>query len=110
MLSDEMKENIKRHYGNSDDDLKDLGDIMDALKDLDQLDILKRDLETARLESEQKLKDLDKTWRDRYRERFFDGDVSVSELVNLENEGDEEPDPADVTIEDYLADFMKEEK
>lgn len=109
MLSEEMKENIKRHYGNSDEDLKDLGDIMDALKDLDELESLKRDLETARLESDQKLKDLDKSWRDRYRERFFDGDVSIDEVVRMENEGDETPDPADISIEDYLADMMKED-
>ena len=109
MLSEEMKENIKRHYGNSDEDLKDLGDIMDALKDLDELESLKRDLETARLESDQKLKDLDKSWRDRYRERFFDGDVSIDEVVRMANEGDETPDPADISIEDYIADMMKED-
>ena len=85
MLSEEMKENIKRHYGNSDEDLKDLGDIMDALKDLD------------------------KSWRDRYRERFFDGDVSIDDVVRLENDGDEAPDPADISIEDYIADMMKED-
>lgn len=109
MLSEEMKENIKRHYGNSDEDLKDLGDIMDALKDLDELESLKRDLETSKLEADQKLKDLDKSWRDRYRERFFDGDVSIDDVVRLENDGDEAPDPADISIEDYLADMMKED-
>ena len=106
---EEMKENIKRHYGNSDEDLKDLGDIMDALKDLDELESLKRDLETSKLEADQKLKDLDKSWRDRYRERFFDGDVSIDDVVRLENDGDEAPDPADISIEDYLADMMKED-
>ena len=109
MLSEEMKENIKRHYGNSDEDLKDLGDIMDALKDLDELESLKRDLETSKLEADQKLKDLDKSWRDRYRERFFDGDVSIDDVVRLENDGDEAPDPEDISIEDYLADMMKED-
>lgn len=107
MISEEMKENIKRHYGNSDEDLADLGAVMDALADLDKLEDIKRELETARLEADQKLKDLDNTWRNRYRERFFDGDVETPDLVDVETE---EELPEDISIEEYLAEIEKEKK
>lgn len=108
MLSSEMRDNIKRHYGDSDEDLKDLGEIMDALKDLDELDVIKRNLETANLEHEQAIKNLDESWRKRYRERFFDGDVSIPDFVD--EEGEEKEHPEDISIEDYIKDFMNERK
>ena len=107
MLSNEMRDNIKRHYGDTDEDLKDLGEIMDALKDLDELDVIKRNLETANLEHEKALKSLDESWRKRYRERFFDGDVSLPDFVDEESEEDE---PEDISIEDYIKNFMSERK
>lgn len=104
MLSNEMRDNIKRHYGDSDEDLRDLGEIMDALKDLDELSTIKTNLETANLEHEKAMKDLDESWRKRYRERFFDGDVSLPDIVDVDEDTD---DPKDISIEEYLADFMK---
>ena len=106
MLSEEMKENIKRHYGSSDEDLQDLGVIMDALADLDKVEDLKRTMETMKLENDQALKKLDDTWRTRYRERFFDGDVSVPDLVDIADPDEE--DPADITLEDYLNGLQQE--
>jgi hypothetical protein len=85
--------------------LKDLGEIMDALKDLEELEVTKRNLETSNLEHEKALKSLDDSWRKRYRERFFDGDVSVPDFVD--DDINSEDDPADISIEDYLNDFMK---
>lgn len=107
MLSNEMRDNIKRHYGDTDDDLKDLGEIMDALKDLDELETIKRNLETSNLEHEKALKNLDDSWRKRYRERFFDGDVSIPDFVDEEQDED---NPEDISIEDYINDFIKERK
>lgn len=109
MLSEEIKENIKRHYGSSDEDLADLGAVMDALQDMDKIEDLKRKLETQQLESEKKLSDLDKSWRDRYRERFFDGDVSIPDIADLEDESDARQ-PEDISIEEYIAKIEKEER
>lgn len=107
MLTSEMRENIKRHYGDSDEDLKDLGDIMDALNGLDELETVKRNLETANLDHEKAMKDLDDSWRKRYRERFFDGEVSIPDLVDEEND---DKDDEEISIESYLADFMNEKR
>jgi len=107
-MLEELKENIKRHYGDSDEDLKDLGDVMDALKDVEQVEDLKAELETAKLEAEQALKKLDAEWRERYRSRFFDGDLATPDLID--EDGDGEDDPEDVTIEDYIEEFVKLEK
>lgn len=107
MLTSEMRENIKRHYGDSDEDLKDLGEIMDALNGLDELETVKRNLETSNLEHDKALKNLDESWRKRYRERFFDGDVSIPDLVDDESEEESEQD---ITIEDYIANFMNSKK
>lgn len=108
MLSDEMKDNIRRHYGDSDSDLADLGAIMDALKDLDKLDELKRELEAARLENDKALKDLDANWRARYRERFFDGDTAIPELNPISE--DETDEQEEITIDEYLDSIMKDSK
>ena len=83
MIKEEIKESIKKHYGDSDEDLAELGLIMDALADIDKVDEIKTALETAKLENEKALKDLDKSWRERYRERFFDGDVVVFDALQL---------------------------
>ena len=108
MLSDEIKENIKRHYGDTDEDLTDLGAVMDALNELDTLDTLKRQIETMRLENDKALKDLDTSWRTRYRERFFDGDVTTPDVVDLD--GEEKEEPEDISIEEYLDMITKETK
>jgi hypothetical protein len=107
MVTEELKENIKRHYGTSDEDLTDLAVVMDALDDLDKLEEIKSKLETVTLESEQKLKDLDQRWRDRYRERFFDGDVDVNLDDDLDPE-DETNKIEDITIDDYVEEMRKE--
>lgn len=108
MITAEMKENIKRHYGETDEDLKDLAEIMDALEDVDKLEELKTALETAKLEMDKALKDLDAQWRTRYRERFFDGDVGTP-IIDPEIE-DEKPEPEDITIEDYIKEEIEKEK
>lgn len=108
MVTDELKENIKRHYGSSDEDLADLAVVMDALQDIDKIEDLKRDLETAKLEAEQALKNLDESWRDRYRARFFDGDVAVPDIIDIENT--DEDTPEEITIEDYIDEIVKLEK
>lgn len=105
MVTEELKENIKKHYGSSDEDLRDLGEVMDALSGVDELENLKRDLETAKIKADEALKKLDEEWRNRYRERFFDGDVTVpvvEDFDDVENEAD------DVTIEDYIEEIKKE--
>lgn len=108
MISEELKENIKRHYGNTDEDLEDLAAVMDSLADLDKLEDIKARLETVTLESEKKLKDLDETWRNRYRERFFDGDVMTPELEDVTETDEEQPE--DISIEEYLENITKKEK
>lgn len=100
MISDELKENIKRHYGDSDDDLRDLGAIMDSLEDLDKVEAMKTQIQTMTVENDRKLKELDDSWRKRYRERFFDGDVSIPDI---EEPDDEVRDAEDITIDEYLA-------
>ena len=105
MITAEMKENIKRHYGDSDDDLKDLGEIMDALSDLENVENLKRNMETMKVENDKALKDLDESWRKRYRERFFDGDVQLPDIFDDEETPDD--DPQDISIEDYLEEITK---
>lgn len=108
MISAEMKENIKRHYGDSDEDLKDLGEIMDALSDLENVETLKRNMETMKVENDKALKDLDDRWRTRYRERFFDGDVEVPDF-DLDDDKEGEPEPEDISIEEYIEEIMKKE-
>lgn len=108
MVTDELKENIKKHYGSSDEDLKDLGEVMDALSGIDELEDIKLKLETAKIESENALKKLDEEWRNRYRERFFDGDVNVPEIETGFDSPEDEA--AEITIEDYLEDIRKGEE
>lgn len=105
-MLEELKENIKRHYGNSDEDLKDLGEVMDALKDIETLDLLKSELETAKLDAEKALKDLDAEWRERYRARFFDGDAIAPELIDFEDKDEREPE--EITIDEYIKEISKE--
>lgn len=107
MVTDELKENIKRHYGDSDEDLSDLAAIMDALDDLDKLDDLKSEIETLKLEAEAKIKSLDNEWRTRYRERFFDGDVQVDLKDELDESTDDE-NPEDISIDEYVESITKE--
>lgn len=106
MISEELKENIKRHYGSTDEDLQDLAAVMDALQDLDKVEDLKTQLQTVTLQAEQKVKELDETWRNRYRERFFDGDIVTPELADPADDP-AEPDPEDITIDEYLENITK---
>lgn len=105
-MLEELKENIKRHYGDTDEDLKDLAEVMDAIKDVENVAAIKAELETAKLEAEKALKDLDTEWRNRYRARFFAGDVETPDLVDLENTDAKEPE--EITIEEYLEEITKE--
>ena len=105
MVTEELKENIKKHYGSSDEDLRDLGEVMDALSGVDELENMKRELETAKIKADEALKKLDEEWRNRYRERFFDGDVTVPVVEDFD---DVETEADDVTIEDYIEEIKKE--
>ena len=105
MALEELKENIKKHYGTSDEDLKDLGEIMDALANIDKVEELQTELETVKLDAEKKIKDIDNEWRNRYRERFFDGDVTVDFKEDL---AADEDTVDEVSIEEYLNDLKNE--
>lgn len=108
MVTEELKENIKRHYGSSDEDLADLAVVMDALEDVDKLEDIKAELERVTLENEQKLKELDNRWRDRYRERFFDGDVSDPMLTDELDPEEERNKVEDISIDEYVDEIRKE--
>lgn len=105
MVTEELKENIKRHYGSTDEDLADLAQVMDAITDIDKLEAIKAELETAKLDAEQKLKALDTEWRNRYRERFFDGDVTVD--FGDDPTPEEDHAEEDISIEEYLDEMKK---
>ena len=94
---------IKKRFGNTDDDLNDLGVIMDALDSIDRAETLEQEIANVRMESDKKLRDLDNAWRDRYRERFFTGDTDISEIVDRMEKADSQDEPdTEITIDEYL--------
>lgn len=111
MKKAEVIEIIKKRFGTSDEDLKDLEVIMDALEGLERADFLEQELATMKIENEKALKDLDETWRNRYRDRFFAGDVAFEDVVDkLENPSEKEDANEDISVEEYLEELTKEEK
>ena len=111
MKKDEVIEIIKKRFGTSDEDLKDLEVIMDALEGIDRADFLEEELATMKIENEKALKDLDETWRNRYRDRFFAGDAGFEDVIDkLENPDEKDEANEDLTIEEYLEELEKDEK
>lgn len=103
MPKEEIYEIIKKRFGTSDEDLQDLGTIMDALDGIDRAETLEQEIANLKLENDKALRDLDNAWRDRYRERFFTGDADISDLVEkMENADTEGELDAEITIDEYL--------
>ena len=74
--------------GKTDDDtLTMIQDFSDTFKSLEE----KEDVEAVRGEYEEKLKTLDETWRNKYRDAFFNGTEEKKEEEEEEEEEKEEP-------------------
>ena len=104
MNKTEVYEIIKKRFGTSDEDLNDLGTIMDALDSIEKAETLEQEIANVKLENEKAMRDLDNAWRDRYRERFFTGDTDISDLVDkMENADSKDEEDAEITIDEYLS-------
>lgn len=111
MKKAEVIEIIKKRFGTSDEDLKDLEIIMDALEGIERADFLEQEIATMKIENEKALKDLDETWRNRYRDRFFAGDAGFEDIIDkLENPAEKADENEDISIDEYLEELTKEEK
>lgn len=103
MPKEEIYEIIKKRFGTSDEDLADLGTIMDALDGIDKAEMLEQEIANNKLEYEKQLRDLDNKWRDRYRERFFTGDSDITDIIQKMEDADDKGEEAEeITIDDYL--------
>ena len=103
MPKQELYEIIKKRFGTSDEDLADLGTIMDALDGIEKAETLEQEIANMKIANDKALRDLDNAWRDRYRERFFTGDSDISDLVDKMEETDSKGElDADITIDEYL--------
>lgn len=104
---EEIIEIVRKRFGTSDEDLHDLGVVMDALDTIERADSLEQQIANDKLAHEKALRDLDNAWRDRYRERFFKGDTDVSDIFDALDEKDEEKaeDAETITIDEYLKHF-----
>lgn len=101
---EELYDIIKKRFGTSDEDLSDLGVVMDALDTIEKAETLEVQMSNLKLENEKALKDLDSAWRERYRERFFTGDSDISDLIDrMEEKAEKEEAAADISIEEYLS-------
>lgn len=104
MNKSDVMDIIKKRFGTSDEDLNDLDTIMTALEGIDRADFLEQEVANQKIEYEKKLSDLDQAWRDRYRDRFFNGDTDISDLVEkMEEKEEREEETADITIDEYLS-------
>lgn len=111
MKKEEVIEIIKKRFGTSDEDLADLETIMDALDGLERADYLEQELANIKIENDKALKDLDTTWRNRYRDRFFAGDANLDDVLDKMKKEDEKEELAeDLTIDEYLEELEKDEK
>lgn len=73
--------------GKTDDDtLTMIQDFSDTFKSLEE----KEDIEAVRTDYEAKLKSLDDTWRNKYRDAFFNGAEEKKDEVTEEKEDEEE--------------------
>lgn len=103
MPKEELYEIIKKRFGTSDEDLHDLGTIMDALDGIEKAETLEQEIANLKLENDKALRDLDNAWRDRYRERFFTGETDISDIVDKMEAADSEGEvDAEITIDEYL--------
>lgn len=110
MEKEKVIEIIKKRFGTSDEDLSDLEIVMDAFNGIERADSLEKEIANVKLENEKALKDLDDTWRKRYRDRFFNGESDFEEVVDkLENDEKEEVGE-DISIEEFLDEITKEDK
>lgn len=76
--------------GKTDDDtLAIIQDFSDTFKSLEE----KEDVEAVRGEYEEKLKSLDDTWRNKYRDAFFNGAEEKKDEVIEEKEDEETEEP-----------------
>lgn len=74
--------------GKTDDDtLSTIQDFSDTFKSLEE----KEDVEAVRGDYEAKLKSLEETWRNKYRDAFFNGTEEKKDEVIEEDEETEEP-------------------
>lgn len=106
MPKEEIYEIIKKRFGTTDEDLKDLGTIMDALTGIEKAETLEQEIANMKLENDKAIRDLDNAWRTRYRERFFTGDADLSDLVDKMDIPDPENDAdSEITIDEYLNRF-----
>lgn len=71
---------------NDDDTLTMIQDFSDTFKSLEE----KEDVEAVRGDYEEKLKNLDDTWRNKYRDAFFNGTEEKKDDVIEEKEDEEE--------------------
>ena len=108
MEKEKVIEIVKKKFGTSDEDLEDLGVIMDALEGIDKADYLEKEIANLKVENEKALKDLDETWRTRYRDRFFNGDTGIEDVIDKLENNEDEKTPIDITLEDYLEEIKKE--
>lgn len=103
MPKQEIYDIIKKRFGTSDEDLTDLGTIMDALDGIDRAETLEQQIANMTLAHDKELKDLDNAWRERYRERFFTGDSNISDIIDkLENDPETIEEQTEITIDEYL--------
>lgn len=107
MKKEEVVEILKKRFGTSDEDLADLDTLMTAFEGIERAEYLENQIATERLEHDKALKELDDTWRTRYRERFFTGDSDVSAVIDkLENTHDDVTgESEELTIDEYLEKF-----
>lgn len=110
MEKEKLMEIIKKRFGTSDEDLADLEIVMDAFDGIERADTLEKEIANVKLENEKALKDLDDTWRKRYRDRFFNGDSGVEEIIDKLEEDEKEETGEDISIEDFLEEITKEDE
>lgn len=110
MEKDKLIEIIKKRFGDSDEDLADLEVVMDALDGIERADYLEQEMANMKQENEKALSDLDKAWRKRYRDRFFNGDTGVEEIIDkLETEERNEAGE-EISLEDFIEELKEEKK
>jgi len=110
MDKEKLIEIIKKRFGDSDEDLSDLEVVMDALDGIERADYLEQEMANIKEENEKALKDLDATWRKRYRDRFFNGDSGLEEVIDKLEDEQREEDNADISLEDYIEELKEEGK
>lgn len=83
------------HNDSSDEAISFLEDMQDTYNDLE------RRANGDGVDWEQKYKELDESWRARYRHRFFNGNTNVN-VTNEEEKVEDEYRPEEVMVEDLF--------